>query len=215
MPRRYVHVAAGLKGEGGGGPAARTCEASEAAARVSVPVTAQHGGAGSSVLTAVLVAARKRGRARLSPVEMTVLALLGTKAREAVAVALAHAAVLARLPFTSAEDFCAQSAWTEERKVGRALGWSPIAAAAQLNTSGENPYLNTTSKTWTRVGRRSTSSSSSSSTPRTTSLEMSSCAAKDTEGKSACAPCPALLICARALWLKGFSWLPASQIGGI
>lgn len=41
MLRLYVHVASGLKGEHARGLAVRTCKASEAAARTSVPITDQ------------------------------------------------------------------------------------------------------------------------------------------------------------------------------
>lgn len=57
MLRLYVHVALGLEGEHGRGLAVRPCEASEAAARMSVPITDQQRDANPSIPTLVAVAA--------------------------------------------------------------------------------------------------------------------------------------------------------------
>lgn len=109
LPGLHVHVASGLEREHSRGLTVGTCEASQAAARVSVLIIDQQRRANSSIVTPAPIAARKDGGARLTPVETPVSALLGAKAGETFAVALADSSILARLLFTPTDDFSAES----------------------------------------------------------------------------------------------------------
>lgn len=110
----HVHVASGLEREHSRGLTVRTCEASQAAARVSVLIIDEQRRANSPILAPVPIAARKDGGARLTPIETPVSALLGAKACETFTVALAYSTILARLLFTPTDDFSAESTLREE-----------------------------------------------------------------------------------------------------